>query len=184
MSYKVIDGKGDHTYLDDLQSFYYVLLWILMVYSGPHKVKAKFPEDASLWDLPDSFGVKRGDFSWEEYILPVDPWFGPCFKVLASRLFYFFRTRRFDPAKPVSALDPGKDYDEYLGYVKQCIVDMEAEDLTAEQHQASVSEDVPLTQHLGKRNRGEMPDLDEIHAVSRGRKKYRGLFGLVSDDRE
>ncbi|KAF8520515.1 hypothetical protein JB92DRAFT_3094664 [Gautieria morchelliformis] len=115
MSRNALDGKRPHTYIDDLEAFYFVLCWILMVYSGPHKVKA-VPKQAAWWDLPDAFVMKEGHFGIREFRLPVDRWFGPCFKTLASRLFDFFRVRGPIGRLIVHPDDPKRDYDKYLGH--------------------------------------------------------------------
>jgi Fungal protein kinase len=137
MSRNVLDGENPHTYIDDLESFYFVLCWILMVYSGPHEARATPPKRALWWDDEDSATMKIGHFGRENFRLPVDPWFGPYFKTLAIDLWDFFHVRCQDTEQPLSTPDSTKDYDEYLGCVQRCIVDMEAEDLA--KHQASSS---------------------------------------------
>jgi Fungal protein kinase len=146
MSRNVLEGEGPHTYLDDLESFYFVLTWILMVYSGPRKAKVILPDVAEFWDDPDSSTLKRGHFGLRRCSVSVDPWFGPCFQALTTGLFDFFRIRRLDLGKPLSALNPAKDYAEYIGCIQQCILDMEVEDLAVEQCQTSPSaEDLLFT---------------------------------------
>jgi hypothetical protein len=131
MSRNAHEGKKPHTYIDDLESFYFVICWILMVYSGPHKVRAP-PKEAAWWDLPEAFIMKQGHFLIPRFQLPIDPWFGPSFEALATRLFDFLRTRGPHRKTLVPPDDPKRDYDMYLDLIRQCIFDMEAEDLAAE----------------------------------------------------
>jgi Fungal protein kinase len=163
MSRGVLEGENPHTYLEDLESFYFVLCWILMVYSGPHKAKTIPPKQAAWWDLPDSSTLKRGHIGAPRFQLPLEPWFGPCFQTLASRLFGFFQIRRpifGDLAPPV---DPKLDYDEYLGYVQQCILDMDAEELAAKDRSPSGEldcSDLSSDYRAGTRSREYATDLD------------------------
>jgi hypothetical protein len=138
MSRNALEGKRPHTYIDDLESFYFVLCWILMVYSGPHKPRAAPPKQAVWWDISDSFTMKQGHFGRPKFHLPVDAWFGPCFSALAARLYDFFLLRDLSSSEPVPPNDPKQDYDKYLGHIRQCIIDLEAEDLAAEQGRTSL----------------------------------------------
>jgi hypothetical protein len=137
MSRNVLEGENPHIYLDDLESFYFVLCWILMVYSGPHKARVPPPKHASYWDGPKPYVSKAGEILGGYFRLPVDPWFGPCLKALARRLYTFFHIRCPMYGDLVPPVDSKKDYDEYLGHIQQCILDMEAEDLAAKQHTSS-----------------------------------------------
>jgi hypothetical protein len=139
MSRDVLDGKKVHTYLDDLESFYFVLSWILMVYTGPRTTRSKFPSEAAYWDEPDSARLKGGYFGIQGFKASVDPWFGPCLHELVKRLFDFFRFRPFDDEEDALPLNPKKDYDTYLSHIQQCILDMEAEDMAAEHHLSDLS---------------------------------------------
>jgi Fungal protein kinase len=140
MSGKVLEGNMPHTYLDDLESFYYVLCWILMVYTAPHKVKRTPPALASCWDSSLSHAYKMGQIASYTFNLPLEPWFGPCFQKLASRLRNFFHVRRPSMGDLAPPVDPKKDYDEYLGYIRECILDMDAEDVPAPQYLTSPSD--------------------------------------------
>ncbi|KAF8530000.1 hypothetical protein JB92DRAFT_557978 [Gautieria morchelliformis] len=130
MSGRVLEGKVPHTYLDDLESFYYVLCWILMVHTAP-RVQRTPPSIASYWDKSMSHAIKLGQIASYAFDLPLEPWFGSCFQVLASRLHNFFHIRRPSMGDLAPPVDPNKDYDEYLGYIRQCILDMNAEDAAA-----------------------------------------------------
>jgi Fungal protein kinase len=143
MSGKVLQGKMPHTYLDDLESFYYVLCWILMVYTAPHKVKREPPRIALFWDDPRSHIIKIGQITSDYINLPLEPWFGPCFQKLAGRLHNFFRVRHPSMADRAPPVDPKMDYDEYLGYIRQCTLDMDAEDEPAPQRRTSPSDTSP-----------------------------------------
>ncbi|KAF8478768.1 hypothetical protein JB92DRAFT_3133895 [Gautieria morchelliformis] len=136
MSRNILEGKNPHTYIDDLESFYFVLCWILMVYSGPDKPKPKtvLPRQAAWWDDEDACAMKGGHLASRVFLLPLDTWFGPSFRALAINLCDFFRLRSLGLTKFVSAR---KDYDEYLGYIDQCI---KAEGWGGNEHLSSPSD--------------------------------------------
>jgi Fungal protein kinase len=140
MSGKVLEGKVPHTYLDDLESFYYVLCWILTIYTAPHKARCKPRGIASWWDNSMSYQMKIGQIASYSFDLPLEPWFGPCFQKLASSLHKFFHVRRPSMGDLAPPVDPAKDYDEYLGYIRQCILDMDAEDMAATRRPPSPSD--------------------------------------------
>jgi Fungal protein kinase len=134
MSRNVLEGRHPHMYLDDLESFFFVICWILMVYTGPRKIRDELPDDACLWDDPDSCRMKQGYFGTKGFDVSVDPWFGPCIHKLGQRLFDFFLARPLHGGKYIPPTDSKKDYDIYLGHIQQCVLDMEAEDLAAKHH--------------------------------------------------
>ncbi|KAF8461314.1 hypothetical protein JB92DRAFT_3072201 [Gautieria morchelliformis] len=137
MSRNILEGKNPHTYIDDLESFYFVLCWIFMAYTGPDKptpktvlpgkadtgsdkpkLKPVLPGKAAWWDDEDACAMKGGHFASRDFLLPLDSWFNGCFRELAVNLWNFFRLRSLGLTNFVSARN---DYDEYLGYIDQCI---------------------------------------------------------------
>jgi hypothetical protein len=135
MSRNVLRGKGPHTYFDDLESFYYVLAWLLASFHGPGAVsgtsKNPVPGYVEAWDGPSPFFLKHGQFA-PLFELPVDPWFGTSLRHLALQLHLFFVRRSDLIGKPLSSLDPAKDYDEFLGHIRECIAELEKEGETKE----------------------------------------------------
>jgi hypothetical protein len=125
MSRNVLDA-GPHTYLDDLESFYYVLCWILVVYERPRAWMAELPELISSWDEPGSSNIKQGLLN-HDFNFSVAPWFGGSLRRLIGRLHRFFRFRFELLQKPLSSLDPAKDYDEFLSHIRQGIAEMDEE---------------------------------------------------------
>lgn len=77
-----------------------------------------------MWDHRGSGVMKRGHFV-SDFTLPVAPWFGAGFRDLAFRLYQFFGSRRKCLGKPLTELDPKKDYDDFLFQIQQCIADIE-----------------------------------------------------------
>ncbi|KAF8490279.1 hypothetical protein JB92DRAFT_1333915 [Gautieria morchelliformis] len=140
MSRDVFEARDLHTYLDDLESCYYVLCWILMVYTGPRTTRNKILNEAAYWDEPDSARLKRSHCILH-FDVWVDPWFGPCLHELAKCLFDFFSLRRLGAGMYAPPVDPDKDYDTYLGHIDQCVLDMEAEDLAAEHPLSNLSDE-------------------------------------------
>jgi len=133
MSRNVLNEESPHTYLDDLESFFYVLCWILVTFKGPGKTRKVTPQLIALWDDIGAPEYKHGHFMLDFKFL-VDPWFGACFRDLATSLFRFFKRRRKYIGKPLSSLHPTRDYDDYISHVRKCITDMEIEDRGAEHH--------------------------------------------------
>ncbi|KAF8480545.1 hypothetical protein JB92DRAFT_3041434 [Gautieria morchelliformis] len=126
MSCNVLEGKAPHIYRDDLESFYYVLCWILMTYTGPQKVRAKLPVEVEWWSDLRSSHYKRDHFVGRLKV-PVDPWFGPWLRALLTNLFVFFQIRGTGLGGPAVPADAQGDYVEYIGHIDQCIHDMEDE---------------------------------------------------------
>ena len=126
MSRNALDPVGPHTYLDDLESFYFVWCWILVAFEGPCKHKAETPKPIALWDHPAASTIKYGQFVGE-FQLPIASWFGSSLHRLAVHLHQFFEFRFDLIGKPLSALHPTKDYDEFLAHIRQSITDLEEE---------------------------------------------------------
>jgi len=62
-----------------------------------------------------------------DFALPIATWFDGSVHRLAIRLHQFFKSRFGAIGKPLSALNPANDYDEYLGHIQQAITELENE---------------------------------------------------------
>ena len=175
--------QGPHTYLDDLESFFYVLCWILASFEGPGNRVAEVPQLVALWDDPASHILKLGLFSGE-FILPVSPWFGLSFRNLAAHLHHFFDVREDLVGKPFSSLDPAKDYDEYISHIRQSIVDLEREVLEGEGVCTALHENRATIPHVHgmksrKRGRGSLGDDEESDLPSARNQRPRSKHATV-----
>jgi len=130
MSRNVLRETGPHTYLDDLESFFFVLCWILVAYQRPGIIRVEMPDTISLWDDPGSYLYKIGLLA-SEFKLPVSPWFGQSLRALLVRLHGFFNKREALLGRPPSDPDPVRDYDEFLSHIEQSITDLEQESVGA-----------------------------------------------------
>jgi hypothetical protein len=179
MSRNVLDATGPHTYLDDLESFYYVFCYILGAYERPGTGKAELPRLLSLWDHPGASDFKEGLFN-QDFQLPVAPWFGESLHQLAIRLHRFFDFRYKSVGKPLSSLNSAKDYDEFLSHILQGLADLEKEFEPANdtsplpRHPSEASEVAEPTSRNRAHGRGgnqqsELEPTDEALHVSRHR---------------
>jgi Fungal protein kinase len=51
--------KESHTYRHDLESFFYVFLWICIIYRGPNKERRKIPKEIKEWILGDFKSIAK-----------------------------------------------------------------------------------------------------------------------------
>ncbi|KAF8488454.1 hypothetical protein JB92DRAFT_3016664, partial [Gautieria morchelliformis] len=117
MSPNVLGGEQPHAYLDDLDSFYFVLCRILMKYTGPHSpMKPTDSDEAWRWERKDALRFKWAHFAGAAEDIRMHSWFGSCFRDLITRLWTFFSSRFLD-GKNMPPASPGKDYDKFLGYI-------------------------------------------------------------------
>ena len=153
MSRNALDPVGPHTYLDDLESFYFVWCWILVAFEGPGKPKAETPKHIALWDHPASSLIKYSQLN-RDLKLPIAPWFGNSLHRLAVHLHGFFEFRFHLIGKPLSALHPTKHYDEFLAHIQQSITDLEEEtEPTPEFPRSKLSEAVRQLSYTGSGKR-------------------------------
>jgi hypothetical protein len=138
MSRNVLKGRGPHTYFDDLESFFYVLCWILVAFEGPGLGIAALPPALSQWDGPASYLTKQGILS-DDFELSISPWFGKSLRELAIRLHRFFEFRGTHSGRPLASLNPAEDYDEFLDHIRQGIADLAAEPEPAVQSASDIS---------------------------------------------
>lgn len=163
MSRNILQSRLSHSYLDDLESFYYVLCWLICEYDGPGDVSASRVEKTpkQLKDLDSKDGAKKSEHMRNEFELPIRPWFGEIIREMAMHLHSFFHRRtRFD----APTWDPGQDYEEFIGHIRHAIERLGPEhdvDSAARAEPVSgIGLDVPLTNGL-KRNRAEIVAPDE-----------------------
>jgi len=110
-----------HTYLDDFESFYYVLIWITCAYTYPSMCQEPLPRDLSEWDQEAPWLFKQRHFSVDEMDIKVNPYFGESIYNLLKDLWRFFASRRNIFALALSDLNPDKDYDEFMAPIQRCV---------------------------------------------------------------
>lgn len=134
MSGKALEGDASHTYLDDLESFYYVMVYISLAYAGPGRRKAYLPQPLPRWEEPLAFRAKQG-FLVSDFIPQVDVWFGPPFQNLIDRLHSVFQNMfrqkiiaeyRGNPQPKVNCAEI---YDTMISHICQAIDDVGLEDI-------------------------------------------------------
>ncbi|KIJ57174.1 hypothetical protein M422DRAFT_40685 [Sphaerobolus stellatus SS14] len=103
--------RGTHTYLDDLESFYYVLRWILGVQTSAGLAQTS----------------KGGQFALGSHTLLIETWFGQSLGNLADRLRIFFCERLNIIGQDLFKLNPETDYTAYISEIEKCISEMETE---------------------------------------------------------
>ncbi|KAF8576675.1 hypothetical protein K439DRAFT_1397152 [Ramaria rubella] len=151
-----------HSYLDDLESFYYVLCWMVCIYDGPGDQHGSHIEETppvlAAWDARDEGAAKRQHMH-EEFSLPVQPYFGDAVREMTMRLhdFFKYRTRGDGPS-----LDVNRDYDEFIGYVKTAIQHVEPEDVIDPGQLSLVLEQESLSNRPRKRKASEIMDSDVL----------------------
>ncbi|KAF8971763.1 hypothetical protein BDZ97DRAFT_2025280 [Flammula alnicola] len=135
-------------YLDDLESFYYVLCWVCFGYSGPKTILDPFPETLVLWESGSPIiaaSIKHTFLSYllEESSMTISPFFGPIFLRLLDKLHTFFGdlmhsriafrrlmfTKRVSPSTVETMIHPSpeqveRDYATILGFVDTAIAEL------------------------------------------------------------
>jgi hypothetical protein len=129
MSVNVLRNIGPHTYLDDLESFFYVLCWIVTAFYGPGEMMVDTPPELSSWDQDIAASCKSGMLLFDRHDLLLQKWFGWPIHSLISHLFVFLKDRCLTRGKLLSALNPAADYDEYISHIRACVVELEALEL-------------------------------------------------------
>src|SRR5882724_9263185 len=91
MSGNALEGEAPHTFLDDLESFYYVMLYIAMVYTAPDCPKEELPRPLYGWNhRPLPSDAKQG-FLVSDFRPQANVWFGAPFQTLLDRLHSIFQ---------------------------------------------------------------------------------------------
>ncbi|KAF8955208.1 hypothetical protein BDZ97DRAFT_1674590 [Flammula alnicola] len=135
-SYDAENMTQDH--LDDLESFYYVLCWICLGYSGPKNILDPFPPRLVNWEQGDAMLAADAKEAFLQRPLrraftKIAPFFGPVFLRLLGRLHSFFgdiRSVRFKTlyksAVQRSDEETQQDYATILGFIDQAIEELAA----------------------------------------------------------
>ncbi|KJA23475.1 hypothetical protein HYPSUDRAFT_39936 [Hypholoma sublateritium FD-334 SS-4] len=128
-----------HDYMDDLESFFYVLCWISCGFAGPGRKLAEFPMRLSKWESTnpgDAIDAKMSAITFFfKTTYRATPYFGPVFDTLMRQLSGFFadvyRKRVDSEGKPVPTLmelmpTSTASYNTVLGYVDEAIKALES----------------------------------------------------------
>ncbi|KAF8583187.1 hypothetical protein K439DRAFT_1634618 [Ramaria rubella] len=133
MSRNALEGTKPQTYLDDLESFYYVLVYISLVYKGPGLLNKDLPSPLDEWILPDAHQYKGG-FLADTFTDEVSPWFGKPFQSLVEKLHsvFFKIIVRWVVAQenghPPPPVDDAEVYATMLSHVREAIDSLAQED--------------------------------------------------------
>jgi hypothetical protein len=133
MSRNVLEGQP-HTYIDDLESFFYVLCYVVAGYSRPVTPKIPLPEILDAWNRGFARGVKHGWIITLPFDLEVSSWFGHALRALCVRLHSFFETRNREAreARDEGRIPPRQvastDYEEFINHIRQAISEMDSDD--------------------------------------------------------
>jgi hypothetical protein len=84
MSYNVLAGR-QHTYVDDLESFYYVLLEACLDFKGPRSRTSEVPLPLLTWHDEGAAKSKEGNFIGSNFRHEIKPWWGESFRVLIEK---------------------------------------------------------------------------------------------------
>jgi len=113
--------------MDDIESFFYVLLYTCLVYSRAGTTLADLPIQVRQWQSESSEDVKGG-FIQTPFRYKVQPWWGPPFQSLAEKVHKEFHTlwrQEFiaschNQAAPV--VDIGNFYNTLLRYIEEALI--------------------------------------------------------------
>ncbi|KII91911.1 hypothetical protein PLICRDRAFT_28393 [Plicaturopsis crispa FD-325 SS-3] len=131
-SVQVLLGHLPHTYLDDLESFFYVLCSICFDYEHGGKHVPERPVFLRKWEAHDAESAalaKWGFFSLSRELPELPLYFGDPFRKLLANLKGFCYThisRRVDnPSLTWTDDEAAKHYATYIGYVEDAIAEVE-----------------------------------------------------------
>ncbi|KAF8971790.1 hypothetical protein BDZ97DRAFT_1785143 [Flammula alnicola] len=137
-SYRRRDAVS-HDYLDDLESFFYVLCWVCFGYAGPNKKVEPLPEVLESWEKEEPQTAAMGKQTF--FFRPLEEssvtgFFGPIFHKLLLQLHTFFKHQVLrkiaipkDQAAPCLIdlkTKAVEDYAMVLGFVDEAIKDLAA----------------------------------------------------------
>ena len=114
MCRNALSGRSANSYLDDLESFYWVLCFIICVHGGPGPSRCELAPEMKLLLINDQYAAATAkvDHFRTPFHLPVAAFFGPPVTELATTLHSFFENRG-----PVHDLNAAQlDYTEVVGY--------------------------------------------------------------------
>ena len=131
MSRNALKGIEPQTCLDDLESFYYVLLYLARKHMGS-KFSRDLPTPLDGWNRPLASSMKHG-FLFHEFEFPTDPLLGKPFRTLVERLHSVFRNilvqdflAKFSH-EPPPIVHHEEIYDKMLSHVRDAIDDLDRE---------------------------------------------------------
>ena len=131
MSRNTLKGIEPQTCLDDLESFYYVLLYIARIHME-NLSRRPMPPPLEQWDHPSAWSAKQGFIS-TEFDWPTDPRLGKPFETLLGRLHSVFTNMLFEEifarrrGEPPPAVNHDKVYDLVLSHVRDAIDELNQE---------------------------------------------------------
>jgi hypothetical protein len=131
MSRNALNGIKPQTCLDDLESFYYVLLYFARIHMDANYAQRPLPPPLEYWDHPSASANKQG-FILDTFEYEIDPRLGKPFQTLLERLHSVFRdilvqavlASRDEPPPVVNHEDV---YDMMLSHVRDAIDDLNRE---------------------------------------------------------
>ncbi|KIJ46115.1 hypothetical protein M422DRAFT_778606 [Sphaerobolus stellatus SS14] len=172
MSYNVLD-KRPPTFLDDLQSFYYVLLWVVYSHSAPHR-RQRVPRRLQLWDSEYAPDSKRS-FIMSHLEDPIPAYFGQAFPKLLKALGKFF-IERFQGEYGIPPPDLHNDYDVFIKHINTAISELELE--------PEVETLPPCLTHEKPLAGGDEPDHSLVQEETQHqRKRRRRSFWITNAER-
>ncbi|EAU81067.1 other/FunK1 protein kinase [Coprinopsis cinerea okayama7 len=169
-SLNVLKAWRPHGYLDDLESFLYVLLYLIFAFPTPGatptaQVQRELPKELQDWNadsLREAFKSKSTFMTYGASDLPVPPMWGPHISALIDDLCHHFQPIRAMSSRmqhrnlPKAQRDKleasfekkyfddvDEQYDEVVGYIESAI-----ESILAEQDSANDSEQSTLSDSL------------------------------------
>ncbi|KIJ40545.1 hypothetical protein M422DRAFT_256519 [Sphaerobolus stellatus SS14] len=119
--YSNLAKQGPHTYFGDLESFCYVLIWIVTVYSEPNCPKNRLPSDIKWWETTNGITMKNMYFSDNDLLTGIGLWFGETNYRLLAKLHKFFYRRIILHRGMMAPQDPANDYDDFILPIKEAI---------------------------------------------------------------
>ena len=132
MSRNALKGTEPQTYLDDLESFYYVLLYLTTIHMDTKFSGGRLPSPLTYWDEPTAYEAKSG-FIPNIFDYDVDPRLGKPFQTLVERLHAVFRNMLIKAmlahigAEPPPVVNHEEVYSLILSHVCDAIDDLNRE---------------------------------------------------------
>ncbi|KAF8648219.1 hypothetical protein AX16_006357 [Volvariella volvacea WC 439] len=163
-------GNYHHDYLDDLQSFFYVLAWICIAYDGPGKRKSTLPQMLQSWS-------KRSDHSFireksahhvgfeRHFAQNVSPYFGDVFTNLLRDLHNIFWHVKpgatFAAPLPGCNYNPEEIYDRFLSAIDVALSALKSDTPRSTVPPAKVSPPKQIKREKRKRS-AELDEIDDF----------------------
>jgi len=115
-----LDG-GEITYVDELESFYWILCYIVVLHEGPGLSATRLEAtDATRFlaapiDAKQMATDKKGNLLWKKFVLPVQDWFGEPIQKLTANLHSYFHRRIQE--ENMAIIPSRTDYDDYKEFI-------------------------------------------------------------------